>query len=90
MADDRKVGEQCLVMCLRIEHNGVVAHERARVQKHGEHRQYIDPPAHRASIQTGQLWPRFHQRTMVNQLKNRRAVVAALFVPGKSSSAALP
>lgn len=39
MADDGKVGEQCLVLSLRVEHDGVVADKRARVQKHGKHRQ---------------------------------------------------
>jgi hypothetical protein len=55
MADDGKVCEQRLVLRLSVDHDGIVAHERARVQKHGEHRQYVDPSAHRNPTWDGAL-----------------------------------
>jgi hypothetical protein len=44
-----------LLLRPRVEHDGVVAYESARVQKHGEHRQYVDPSAHQDSTSNGAL-----------------------------------
>ncbi len=45
MANDLQIRDQSLMLQVRIDHDRVVAHQRASVRKHAQHGQKTDDPA---------------------------------------------